>query len=66
VPHSAPRTSHARTAPGTPHPAPLYSSGQVLPPPPAYHPGFGTIGLPELLMIFVLVLILFGFSQLGK
>jgi len=38
----------------------------VLPPPPAYHPGFGTIGLPELLMIFVLVLILFGFSQLGK
>ena len=38
----------------------------MLPPPPAYHPGFGTIGLPQLLVIFVGVIILYGFFQLRR
>jgi hypothetical protein len=38
----------------------------MLPPPPAYHPRFGTIGLPQLLMIFVVVIILYGFFQLRR
>lgn len=33
----------------------------MIPPPPAHHPpGFGTLGLPELLIIFVIAIDLFG------
>jgi len=37
----------------------------VIPPPPSvHHPGFGTLGLPELLLIFVVLLIVFGTYRL--
>jgi len=38
----------------------------MLPPPPAYHHGFGTIGLPQLLTIFVVAIILYGFFQFRR
>ena len=36
----------------------------MLPPPPAHPHAFGTLGLPELLIIFVIALILFGTYRL--
>jgi Sec-independent protein translocase protein TatA len=37
----------------------------MLPTPPTHHPaGFGTLGLPELLIIFVIAIILFGTYRL--
>jgi hypothetical protein len=38
----------------------------MLPPPPAHHPGFGTLSLPELLVIFAVVIIIYGFFQLRR
>ena len=31
-----------------------------------HHPGFGSLGLPELLTLFVVALILFGFARLRR
>jgi hypothetical protein len=35
-----------------------------MPPLPAQHPGFGTFGLPQLLVIFVALLSIYGFFRL--
>jgi hypothetical protein len=38
----------------------------MFPPPPVHHSLFGTLGLPELLVILALVMIIYGFFQLRR